>query len=124
MTTGVFKLLPAINRRFHPPTIRLSNKIRSRRPLRRHVFRELLCHRLHGEHRVMSGNSEIRFAVITRNPILMARINCLSGVIIAGKCVSQPVSMDLEMAEQIQAARVNALCANFRASELDFGGGV
>jgi hypothetical protein len=104
MTIGVFKLLSAINRRFHPPAIRLSNKTRSRLPLQRHDFRQLLCQHPHGEHRVMSGDSEIRFAVITRNRILMARMNCLSGVIIAGKRVSQPVSVDLEMAEQIREA--------------------
>ncbi|MTI18679.1 chromosome segregation protein SMC [Rhodobacteraceae bacterium RKSG542] len=52
----------------------------------------------------MSANTETRFAVITHNPITMARMNRLFGVTMAERGVSQLVSVDLETAEGFREA--------------------
>lgn len=52
----------------------------------------------------MASNTETRFVVITHNPITMARMSRLFGVTMAEKGVSQLVSVDLEMAEQLVEA--------------------
>ncbi|MGB8818974.1 MAG: hypothetical protein WCC66_13735 [Rhizobiaceae bacterium] len=49
-------------------------------------------------------STETRFVIITHNPITMARMNRLFGVTMAEQGVSQLVSVDLEMAEQIREA--------------------
>ncbi|MGB8818971.1 MAG: chromosome segregation protein SMC [Rhizobiaceae bacterium] len=52
----------------------------------------------------MARSTETRFVIITHNPITMARMNRLFGVTMAEQGVSQLVSVDLEMAEQIREA--------------------
>ena len=52
----------------------------------------------------MSANTETRFVVITHNPITMARMNRLFGVTMAEQGVSQLVSVDLQVAEQMREA--------------------
>lgn len=50
----------------------------------------------------MSRSTLTRFVVITHNPITMARMNRLFGVTMAEQGVSQLVSVDLQMAEQLR----------------------
>ena len=52
----------------------------------------------------MSSSTETRFVVITHNPITMARMNRLFGVTMAEQGVSQLVSVDLQVAEQLREA--------------------
>ena len=52
----------------------------------------------------MSAYTETRFVVITHNPITMARMNRLFGVTMAEQGVSQLVSVDLQVAEQLREA--------------------
>jgi chromosome segregation protein len=50
----------------------------------------------------MTRSTDTRFVIITHNPITMARMNRLYGVIMAERGVSQLVSVDLEAAVQIK----------------------
>jgi chromosome segregation protein len=50
----------------------------------------------------MARTTEARFVIITHNPITMARMNRVFGVTMAEQGVSQLLSVDLEMAEQIR----------------------
>jgi chromosome segregation protein len=52
----------------------------------------------------MAKSTETRFVIITHNPITMARMNRLFGVTMAEQGVSQLVSVNLEMAEQMREA--------------------
>jgi chromosome segregation protein len=52
----------------------------------------------------MAASTETRFVVITHNPITMARMNRLFGVTMAEQGVSQLVSVNLEVAEQMRDA--------------------
>ena len=52
----------------------------------------------------MAASTETRFVVITHNPITMARMNRLFGVTMAEQGVSQLVSVDLQVAEQLREA--------------------
>jgi chromosome segregation protein len=52
----------------------------------------------------MIGTTETRFMVVTHNPITMSRMHRLFGVTMAEQGVSQLVSVDLETAQQYQAA--------------------
>ncbi|MGA0597902.1 chromosome segregation protein SMC, partial [Enterovirga sp. CN4-39] len=54
--------------------------------------------------REMAGETETRFLVITHNPITMARMDRLFGVTMAERGVSQLVSVDLVVAEQLREA--------------------
>jgi chromosome segregation protein len=54
--------------------------------------------------REMAAETETRFLVITHNPITMARMDRLFGVTMAERGVSQLVSVDLEVAEQLREA--------------------
>ena len=54
--------------------------------------------------REMAGETETRFLVITHNPITMARMDRLFGVTMAERGVSQLVSVDLAVAEQLREA--------------------
>jgi chromosome segregation protein len=54
--------------------------------------------------REMAGETETRFLVITHNPITMARMDRLFGVTMAERGVSQLVSVDLQVAEQLREA--------------------
>jgi chromosome segregation protein len=49
----------------------------------------------------MVASTETRFVIITHNPITMARMDRLFGVTMAEQGVSQLVSVDLQMAEQL-----------------------
>jgi chromosome segregation protein len=52
----------------------------------------------------MARTTDTRFVIITHNPITMARMNRLFGVTMAEQGVSQLVSVDLQMAEQLREA--------------------
>jgi chromosome segregation protein len=52
----------------------------------------------------MARTTETRFVIITHNPITMARMNRLFGVTMAEQGVSQLVSVDLQLAEQMREA--------------------
>jgi chromosome segregation protein len=52
----------------------------------------------------MANSTDTRFVVITHNPITMARMNRLFGVTMAEQGVSQLVSVDLQLAEQLAEA--------------------
>ncbi len=52
----------------------------------------------------MAATTDTRFVIITHNPITMARMNRLFGVTMPEQGVSQLVSVDLEMAEQMREA--------------------
>ncbi len=52
--------------------------------------------------RAMSGETDTRFLVITHNPITMARMDRLFGVTMAERGVSQLVSVNLVLAEQLR----------------------
>ncbi len=52
----------------------------------------------------MAKSTDTRFVIITHNPITMARMNRLFGVTMAEQGVSQLVSVDLEMAEELREA--------------------
>ena len=52
----------------------------------------------------MASTTETRFVIITHNPITMARMNRLFGVTMAEQGVSQLVSVDLAIAEQLREA--------------------
>ncbi|WP_188721733.1 chromosome segregation protein SMC [Nitratireductor aestuarii] len=52
----------------------------------------------------MARSTDTRFVVITHNPITMARMNRLFGVTMAEQGVSQLVSVDLQLAEQLAEA--------------------
>jgi len=52
----------------------------------------------------MARATETRFVIITHNPITMARMNRLFGVTMAEQGVSQLVSVDLQVAEQMREA--------------------
>jgi chromosome segregation protein len=54
--------------------------------------------------REMASETETRFLVITHNPITMARMDRLFGVTMAERGVSQLVSVDLGVAEQLRVA--------------------
>jgi chromosome segregation protein len=54
--------------------------------------------------REMANETETRFLVITHNPITMARMDRLFGVTMAERGVSQLVSVDLGVAEQLREA--------------------
>ncbi|NNM73007.1 chromosome segregation SMC family protein [Enterovirga aerilata] len=54
--------------------------------------------------REMASETETRFLVITHNPITMARMDRLFGVTMAERGVSQLVSVDLGVAEQLREA--------------------
>ena len=50
----------------------------------------------------MAKSTKTRFVVITHNPIIMARMSRLFGVTMGEQGVSQPVSIDLQTAEQMR----------------------
>ena len=52
----------------------------------------------------MTKSTDTRFVIITHNPITMARMNCLYGVTMAERGVSQLVSVDLEAAVRFREA--------------------
>ena len=52
----------------------------------------------------MTRSTDTRFIIITHNPITMARMNCLYGVTMAERGVSQLVSVDLEGAVKLREA--------------------
>ena len=52
----------------------------------------------------MARTTDTRFVIITHNPITMARMNRLFGVTMAEQGVSQLVSVDLQLAEQLREA--------------------
>ena len=52
----------------------------------------------------MIKSTDTRFVIITHNPITMARMNCLYGVTMAERGVSQLVSVDLEAAVRFRDA--------------------
>jgi chromosome segregation protein len=52
----------------------------------------------------MTRSTDTRFAIITHNPITMARMNRLFGVTMAERGISQLVSVDLEAAVRIREA--------------------
>ncbi len=61
---------------------------------------ERFCDLLHQ----MTQSTDTRFIIITHNPITMARMNCLFGVTMAERGVSQVVSVDLEGAVRLREA--------------------
>ena len=52
----------------------------------------------------MTRSTDTRFVIITHNPITMARMNCLYGVTMAERGVSQLVSVDLQGAVKLREA--------------------